>query len=112
MMEGSIVSPEVVALVGSRISGAKPILVTLDSNHTHEHGLHELRSDSPFVLVAIYCVGFYTVIEDLPRDLIVDRPWWPGNKLKTAGCEFPKMNDYYVIDTYMETKCFIPFYQY
>jgi cephalosporin hydroxylase len=59
-------------------------LVALDSNHTHDHVLGELRAYAPLASRGSYCVVFDTVIEHLPRDFFPDRPWNPGDSPKTA----------------------------
>ncbi|HEC98960.1 MAG TPA: cephalosporin hydroxylase [Proteobacteria bacterium] len=107
MIEGSSVSPSVVDQVKSIAGGAKSILVVLDSNHTHEHVLRELKLYTPFVSVGSYCVVFDTGIEDLPKDMIIDRPWGPGNNPKTAVWEFLKTSDRFLIDKDIETKLLI-----
>jgi cephalosporin hydroxylase len=108
MIEGSSVSEDVVNQVKSITKGATSIMVTLDSNHTHEHVLKELELYTPFVSVGSYCVVFDTAIEDLSREIpIIDRPWGPGNNPKTAVWEFLKTNDRFVIDKDMETKLLI-----
>ena len=56
----------------------KRILVTLDSNHTHDHVLKELEMYSPFVTKNSYLVVFDTVVEDLPKSAIKNRSWEKG----------------------------------
>ncbi len=105
MIKGSSTSDEVVNQVRSIIKGAKCVMVTLDSNHTHEHVLRELELYTPFVSVGSYCIVFDTAVEDLSREIpITDRPWGPGNNPKTAVWEFLKNNDRFVIDKYIEAK--------
>ena len=43
MIEGSSVAPDVVAKVRAKAAGKSNVLVLLDSNHTHDHVLAELR---------------------------------------------------------------------
>ena len=62
LLEGSSVSSEIVNQVKEIASNKKRILVCLDSNHTHEHVLEELKLYSPFVSVGSYCVVFDTVV--------------------------------------------------
>jgi len=108
MIEGSSVSQGVVDQVKSITSGAKSMIVSLDSHHTHEHVLKELELYTPFVSVGSYCVVFDTAVEDLSREFpIIDRPWGPGNNPKTAVWEFLKKNDQFVIDKDIETKILI-----
>jgi cephalosporin hydroxylase len=108
MIEGSSVSEDVVNQVKSITKGATSIMVTLDSNHTHEHVLKELELYTPFVSVGSYCIVFDTAIEDLSREIpIIDRPWGPGNNPKTAVWEFLRTNNRFVIDKDIEAKILI-----
>lgn len=108
MIEGSSVSENVVNQVKSITEGAKSMVVSLDSNHTHEHVLQELELYTPFVSLRSYCVVFDTAVEDLSREIpIVNRPWGPGNNPKTAVWEFLKTNDRFVIDEDIDTKLLI-----
>ena len=61
------------------------VLVVLDSNHTHEHVLKELEIYARHVTRDSYIVVFDTLIEDMPGDLVKDRPWGIGNNPKTRG---------------------------
>jgi cephalosporin hydroxylase len=107
MIEGSSISQEVVHQVKAMTAGAKSIIVALDSNHTHEHVLKELEFYAPLVSVGSYCIVFDTGIEDLPKEMILDRPWGPGNNPKTAVWAFLKTNDRFVIDKDIERKILI-----
>lgn len=84
MIQGSSIAPEIIAKVHSFASNHRNILVLLDSNHTHDHVLAELRAYAPLVSRSSYCVVFDTLIDDMPVDLIVNRPWKKGNNPKTA----------------------------
>jgi cephalosporin hydroxylase len=83
------------------------VLLILDSNHTHEHVLEELRLYSPLVGAGSYIVVFDTVIEDMPADAFPDRPWRVGNNPKTAVREFLRTNDRFAIDEELEQKLLI-----
>jgi len=84
MMQGSSISPDVVAQVQAYARSYERIMVCLDSNHTHEHVLAELRAYAPLTTPGCYCVVFDTFVEEMPADLFPDRPWAPGNNPKTA----------------------------
>lgn len=81
MIQGSSIDTAIVDQVRERIQGKK-VLVVLDSNHTHQHVLEELRLYAPMVSVGSYCVVMDTVVEDMPEDAFPDRPWGKGDNLK------------------------------
>jgi cephalosporin hydroxylase len=106
MLDGSSVDESVIARVRD-FARTAPVLVVLDSNHTHAHVLRELELYSPLVTKGSYLVVFDTIIEDLPDDFFPDRPWGKGNNPKTAVREFLTTNDRFVIDKEMENKLLI-----
>ena len=63
-------------------------MVILDSMHTADHVLKELKIYSPLVSSGCYCVVLDTVIEHLPKAKDSGRPWGPGNSPLTAVKEF------------------------
>lgn len=67
MIEGSSIDEATAQKVRAIAEGKKVILV-LDSNHTHDHVLEELRLYAPLVSVGSYCVVMDTVVEDMPAD--------------------------------------------
>jgi cephalosporin hydroxylase len=102
LVEGSSISTEVIERVREAAAGRR-VMVCLDSNHTHDHVLAELRAYAPLVAVGNYCVVFDTRIEDMP-DANDDRPWGKGNNPKTAVWEFLKERSDFEIDTAMQSK--------
>jgi cephalosporin hydroxylase len=88
MIQGSSIDPGVIASVRERARGAQCVLVSLDSNHTHEHVLAELEAYAPLVTPNSYCVVFDSAVEDLPDAEFADRPWGHGNNPKTALWEY------------------------
>jgi cephalosporin hydroxylase len=107
MIEGSAISEEIIAQVKEAAEGKKRILVSLDSNHTHEHVLKELELYSPFVTKGSYLVVFDTIVEDLPNDMYPDRLWNVGDNPKTAVFEFLKENNDFEIDKDIDNKLLI-----
>jgi len=91
MIEGSSIAPEVVAVVLEKAKNKKRILVCLDSNHTHDHVLEELKAYAGLVSVGSYCVVFDTVVEDTADLCPSDRPWGKGNNPKTAVWEYLRL---------------------
>ncbi len=107
MIQGSSVAPEIIAQVHVKAAGKKRVLVSLDSNHTHEHVLSELQAYAPLTSVDSYCIVFDTVIEDMPEEMFPDRPWGPGNSPKTAVWEYLKTHSGFEIDKRMDNKLLI-----
>jgi cephalosporin hydroxylase len=107
LVEGSSVDPAVAAQVRGFAREGAPTMVVLDSNHTHEHVLEELRLYAPLVTPGSYLVVFDTVVEDLPDGTFPDRPWGPGNNPKTALHEYLKECDRFVVDEELESKLLI-----
>lgn len=107
MIEGSSIDSKVVEQVKQFVDQSQTVLVLLDSNHTHDHVLQELKMYSQFVTSGSYLVAFDTLIEDLPAELCGDRPWGPGNNPKTAVWEFLKTNDQFEIDEDITNKLLI-----
>lgn len=107
MIEGSSIDPLVIDQVKKIASNYSKVLVLLDSNHTHEHVLAELRAYAPLVSVGSYCVVFDTVIEDMKEDSFPNRPWGRGNNPKTAVHAYLSENLAFEIDSALESKLMI-----
>jgi len=106
MFEGSSIDEEMIARVHEFASKGKKILLCLDSNHTHDHVLDELKAYAHLASIGSYCCVFDTLIEDMPEGFY-DRPWDKGNNAKTAVWEYLKENDDFVIDKDIENKILI-----
>ena len=88
MVQGSSIAADVIAQVHDIAKGYAKVLVFLDSNHTHEHVLAELEAYAPLTSKGSYCCVFDTVVEDMPENMLPDRPWGKGNNPKTAVWEY------------------------
>jgi len=88
MIEGSSIDNEIILKVHEITSKYNQPMVILDSNHTHEHVLAELKAYAPLVSKGSYCVVWDSGVENLPEGFIVDRPWGKGNNPKTALIEY------------------------
>jgi|SRR5579875_944589 len=104
LIEGSSIDGEIVDRVKKRAEGRKAVMVVLDSNHTHDHVLQELRFYAPLVTQASYVVVFDTVVDELPADTYPDRPWGPGNSPKSAVREFLQSSDRFTVDREIESR--------
>ena len=107
LIEGSSIDPEIIQQVRSHADGVDRVLVSLDSNHTHDHVLAELNAYADLVSVGSYCIVFDTVIEDLPAGSFHDRPWDVGNNPKTAVHEWLKTHPEFEIDKDIDSKLLI-----
>jgi cephalosporin hydroxylase len=107
LIQGSSIAPEVVSEVQHIARNYQRVLVCLDSNHTHAHVLGELEAYAPLVSKGSYCVVFDTIVEDMPKDMFLDRPWGPGDNPKTAVWEYLKTHDEFQIDKNIEHKLMI-----
>jgi cephalosporin hydroxylase len=107
LIEGDSTEPSAVEEVYALAEGKAPILVALDSNHTHAHVLKELQLYSPLVRKESYLVVFDTIIEDFPAGWFHDRPWDKGNNPRTAVAEFLAANPRFQEDRDLESKLLI-----
>jgi cephalosporin hydroxylase len=104
LIQGSSIESEMVARIREKVTDCRETMVILDSNHTHDHVISELRLYSPLIGKGFYMVCGDTIIEDMPVQKDRTRPWGPGNNPKTAVIEFLKENDRFVIDESIDKK--------
>ena len=107
MIQGSSVDEEIIEQVQHIAQDYNRILVCLDSNHTHEHVLAELKAYAALTSVGSYCVVFDTIVEDMPEETFQDRPWAPNNSPKTAVWEYLKKHPEFEADKIMDDKLMI-----
>ena len=107
MIEGSSTSPAIIAQVTEIAKQYNRVLVCLDSNHTHDHVLAELKAFAHLTSPGSYCVVFDTLIEDMPKHMYPDRSWGPGNNPKTAVTAFLKDHPEFEIDKSIQNKLLI-----
>ena len=68
-------------------------MLILDSNHTHDHVLAELRSLAPLLPVGGMVMVADTLVEEFPEDHFAGRPWGRGDNPLTAVPAFLAEND-------------------
>ncbi|MBS0202987.1 MAG: cephalosporin hydroxylase family protein [Planctomycetes bacterium] len=107
MIQGSSIDEGIVAQVRELVADRGPVLVILDSNHTHEHVARELALYSPLVQAGSYLIVFDTVVEFMDDAAFPDRPWGVGNNPYTAVQEFLKGNPRFHLDQEIEDKLLI-----
>lgn len=97
LIEGSSIDPQVVDQVRGHIADGESVLVTLDSNHTKDHVLAELRAYGPMVTSGSYIVAMDGIMGDLvgaPRT----GADWGWNNPREAALEFARETDDFVIE--------------
>ena len=108
MIEGSSIANATLEEVKKYVLGKERVLVSLDSNHTHDHVLHELELYAPFVTIDSYIVVFDTIVENLPDGYFSQkRPWGISNNPMTAVDAFLKNHDHFKIDESIDNKLLI-----
>jgi cephalosporin hydroxylase len=107
MCEGSSIDPAIVSRVIQATKGRKRVMVVVDSNHTHEHVLGELRAYSPLVTKESYLIVFDTVVEQMPDEFFPDRPWRRGNSPATAVAAFLRESQRFEIDKEIDARYLI-----
>jgi len=107
MIEGSSTSLNVSEQLREIVKSHSRVMVVLDSLHTHDHVLAELRLYSRFVTEGCYLVLPDTFIEYFPPGYFANRPWDVGNNPMTALREFLKEEPNFTIDELTSSKALI-----
>ena len=107
LIEGSSTDEAVFEQVKSRIAPDAKVAVVLDSNHTHDHVLAELRLYGPLVTPGQYLICADTIVEHIPEQEHRPRPWGPGNNPKTALDAYLAETDRFEPDQYTNDKLLV-----
>lgn len=97
LIEGSSIDVDIVDQVSSKLSLNDVVMVLLDSNHSYDHVLAELRAYSKMVSIGSYIVATDGIMEDVvgaPRT----NPDWGTNNPKRALEQFVAENDAFIIE--------------
>lgn len=97
MIEGSSVSPDIVAAVRGRIRPGETVLGILDSNHSHKHVLDECRAYADLVSIGSYIVatdGIMQQVVGAPRSA----PDWDWNNPRKAARDFAAEDPRFVLE--------------
>lgn len=102
MFEGSSTDQNIVNQVKNQIKDNETVLIFLDSNHTKEHVLEELKLYSALVSKGSYIVAMDGIMEKVvgaPRT----NPDWTWNNPKQAAIDFVKNNtDFEIVEPEFE----------
>jgi cephalosporin hydroxylase len=107
MIEGSSIAEDTIARVRAAVPEGARVMVCLDSMHTHDHVLAELRAYAPMVSPGCYCIVFDSFVEDMPPGFFADRPWDVNNNPKTALHAWLRETSGFEIDTAMAQKLMV-----
>jgi len=110
MIEGSSIEQSTINKVTKFAKNKKTIMVILDSNHSHDHVLAELKAYSKLVTKGSYLIVFDTVIQDISSKYakkLIKGNWNKKDNPKTAVYEFLKENKRFEIDKNIENKLLI-----
>lgn len=85
LLEADSTSPQTQDRMKSFIRGAERVVLILDSNHTHDHVLAELRMLATLLPVGSFVLVADTLIEEFPEGHFAHhRPWDRGSNPLTA----------------------------
>lgn len=85
-----------------------PVMVVLDSCHSHAHVLREMELYCPVVTEDSYLIVFDGLVELFPGEAVVPgRPWGRGDNPLTATREFLEKHPEFEIDQDIENKLLI-----
>lgn len=107
MIEGSSIAKSVIKKVYDFSKHKKKVMVFLDSNHTYEHVLQELKLYSPLVTKGSYLVVYDTVIDEMSDSFFTNKSWNKKNNPKKAVKKFLEKNNRFKIDRSIDKKLLI-----
>jgi len=89
LVDGSSTAPEVLERVRGLVKPGETVLVILDSNHSYQHVLDELRLYSPLVTKGSYIIATDGVMRDL-ADVPRGQPGWATDNPARAALDFAR----------------------
>lgn len=97
LIEASSVEPQTIAQVKSLVKDGETVLVILDSNHTYNHVLQELKGYSALVTPGSYIVATDGILYDL-SDVPRGKPGWETDNPMCAARDFAAEHPEFVIE--------------
>ena len=93
LLEADSTSAMAVDAARDFIGDAERVVLVLDSNHTHDHVLGELRALAPLLPIGGMVLVADTLVEEFPEGHYEGRPWDRGDNPMTAVRAFLAEND-------------------
>ena len=109
LIRGSSVDPSIVSHILECLLPEDRVMVLLDSNHTHEHVLAELRHYGPIVTKGQYAIVSDTIVELIPEQSHRPRSWGHGNNPMTAMRQYLRETSDYEIDAAIDDRLVISY---
>lgn len=109
LIEGDSIDKAVIKAVGAEVRPFDRVAVFLDSNHSHDHVLAELRAYGNLVTKGQHLTVYATGIERMPVSKHRPRPWGPGANPMTALESYIGETDRFVVDEVLDRKALISF---
>lgn len=107
VLEGSSVDPVIIDRVRRIGQNHERVMVVLDSNHTHEHVLEELRQYSGLVRSGGPLVVFGTSVALVDEHVNLNRAWDQNRNPQSALTEFLNENARFEVDREISDKLLI-----
>ncbi len=104
MIEGSSIEQAIFESIKALIPDGSKVLVILDSNHTEDHVLEELRLYNDLVTKNSYCIVCDTIVAQMADNFYENRPWGIHNNPKGAVEKFLRENPNFVVDQAIDNK--------
>jgi cephalosporin hydroxylase len=101
LIEGSSISEETLNQVRAQIPEGASVMVALDSDHSRDHVLAELRAYGPLVSKGQYLIVSDTLLGHLEphqTPTSTSKVWFSGNEPLSALREYLKESDRFVVD--------------
>lgn len=109
LLQGSSIADDTFEQVRQLVRPDDRVMVLLDSNHTHDHVLAELRLYAPLVTKGQFLVVSDTSVEYLPDQKPRQRPWGPGSNPLTALRAYMAESDRFAVDEYIDSKLLLTY---
>jgi len=110
LLESDSIDTSALKWVADKVTESDRVMVVLDSHHTHEHVLSELRAFSSFVTSGQFLIVADTVVKDLANDTDRVRPWSQKRNPHSALQEFLIESPEFVRDQRVNNKLLTSFH--